>query len=173
MDEEIIFLLASHAEDGYRAYQGVIDGVRQEVVIPPGVEVAVHEGWLHEPTFARDMQHAEAEDAVLTIRRSAVIPLPVRPDVDEVYNLSDTLAHIARRVCYENELDAQVKQALEVHTLLGPGGMTPNGVRVNKRYCKDTHVPFLRAIIDLETRYRNRPKMLKYLRGVIGEIEAL
>ena len=93
--------------------------------------------------------------------------------MSETFGLDGIQAELARRIVRAPKLTEELRAVVRIHELLGPGGMTPNGVRVTKKYVQDDHARFLRAALDLEQRSRKRPPILRLLRSTLKEIEAL
>ena len=65
-------------------------------------------------------------------------------------------------------------EAVRIYDLLGPGGITPDNVKVTRDYCKIEHRLMLMAARDLENGHaRPRPPVIDLLNTAIREIEAL
>ena len=162
------FLLASHNEEGYRVYGARFVEGPMDLTLSQGVEVAIDDRWMSNPQFARDVQAGR-----VVVRRSDDVPESTLPDVSETFGLDGIQAELARRIVRAPKLTEELRAVVRIHELLGPGGMTPNGVRVTKKYVQDDHARFLRAALDLEQRSRKRPPILRLLRSTLKEIEAL
>lgn len=162
------FLIASHQTDGVRVYSSKWGGDEHDVVIASGVEVVVDKEWLSVPSFVRDVQ-----SGLICLRRDDIVPDARRPDVDMAWGLNPSQIGIAHKVCYSAEISPELKSIIQMHKILGPGGMTPTGASVTKSYVKNAHAQLLRATVDLEKRLKNRKPVLKLLATTLSEIEAI
>lgn len=164
------FMIVSHAEAGFRIYSSVINGRDESLVVPPGVEIVADKAWADAPTFARDVQQGR-----LLLRYADVLP-PARIEMSgEAYTLDPGQRGLARTIASTDwPFPQHVAEAVQIHKLLRPGGVTPDNVKVTRDYCKKSHRVTLLAAADFE---RQQPKprqpVLDFLAQTVSEIEAL
>lgn len=161
------FLLALNTSGGFRAYAGLIRDTHMELVLKPGAQKAIDEGWLSVPALVRDFQ-----GGVIELLRSSLVPDETLPLLDPKFGLVGSFESQAKRICY-GEYGEAIKELIELDKMLPAGGRRVPDVAVDKPYLKGKHLPFLSAVLDLESRHRARPQVLADVQAALERIEAL
>lgn len=167
-EDEGKFLVASHDTVGTRVYRGHLGESDIDLVIGQGEKVVIDDRWNDVSSFVRDVQKG-----IIKMWRTDTPPDVECPKVSHEYHLTPTQEAFVANICYHKELSDEVKARIKIHTVLGKGGVTMPGSSVSKKYVTVDHAQTLRAALDLETRYRNRPAVKKLLSQTLKEIEAL
>lgn len=162
------FLVVTHDEVGTRVYKGHLGDSDVDLVIRQGDQVVVDSRWNDVAAFVRDVKKG-----ILKLFRTDDPPDVERPKINPDFQLSPVQAAFVANICYHKELSNEVKERIKIHTALGKGGVTMPGSSVSKKFVTVEHAQTLRAALDLETRYRNRPAVKKLLTQTLKEIEAL
>jgi hypothetical protein len=141
-----------------------------DLVIPPGQKVVADEAFMNVPHFVRDM-----DDGILHVERSnrvpKVVPFTVSAKWDSV--LDNNQKQLARFICETEPLTEQIMGNINLHKLLGPGGVSKQGTKVTKRYLTEKHRVFLMATAELEATRKNREYVIKTLNDAVQAIDSL
>ncbi len=141
-----------------------------DLVLPMEQEIPVdYDYWRTVPHFARDVKAGK-----IALRRSEDVPGDQAHHLNADYEkqLTPDLKQLALLVC-SVDLDDQLLSALRLPDLLGETGLPKKGVKATKAYLKGTHMPFLQAIRELETRWKKRKEVLAEINRNIKKIEAM
>ena len=141
-----------------------------DLVMPPEQEVAVdYDYWRMVPHFARDVRSKK-----ISVRRSEDVPEDQTRRLNSEYEreLTPDLRQLALLIC-NVELDDQLLSAIRLPELLGDTGMPKKGVKATKAYLKGTHTTFLKAIRELESRWKKRKDVLAEINKNIKRIETM
>ena len=143
----------------------------EDLVIPPNFKVVADAAWKRVPHFVRDVQagtlHTEYSTSVPVNKA-----LTVSPEWEGTLNFNQV--EFAKLVCTtDTPLPPQIMENIQLHKLMGPGGIPRQNTRVTKRYLQENHRPMLLATIEMEGRHRNRPEVLKILDEAVKSIDSL
>ena len=162
------FLLVWHDRPGTMIVTSTNPDI-QDLVIPPYQKVVASRFFLEVPHFVRDV-----DDGILHTDMSRRVPALKDFSISSQYDsvLDQNQKGFIMKVCRE-DMSPQIRDNLELHKLLGPGGVTRKDTRVSVRWLKQTQRPMLQALAELEGRWRNRPEVLSIVNGAIEAIDAL
>jgi hypothetical protein len=142
-----------------------------DLVIPPGHKVVADNVWEGVAHFVRDVA-----EGLLHTEKSTVVPRNVELKVPAEYDsvLQPNQRELAKMICTtDSPLPQQVMENIQLHKLMGPGGVPKQGVKVTRKYLVENHRPFLQATVEMETSHRNRSEILSVLNDAIQKIDSL
>jgi hypothetical protein len=140
-----------------------------DLEIPPYQKVTASDEWLSVAHFVRDVA-----DGVLHTERSTTVPKIVKHEIDPQWDsvLDANQKEFVKTLCGSETVTPQLLENIQLHKLMGPGGVPKRGVKVRLQYLREKQRPMLQAAIDLEKTWKNRPELLKVLDEAILAIDA-
>jgi hypothetical protein len=163
------WLIAKHAGEGTLIIRSP-DKNLDDLIIPPFQEVVVGEEWLNVPWFSRDVS-----DGKIVLTRSDSVPSVVKHEISEEWasKLNDTQRAFVMMVCSGGEFKQIYKDNIELHKLLGPGGVQRPGTAVTKPFLQTKHRFLLNALLELEKSWKNRKEVLSVAEAALKAIDLL
>jgi hypothetical protein len=152
------------------------DRTREDLKIPPRQSVVIDETWLKVPHFVRRVAQGD-----VSLSRSDTVPEVTEMKVAEQYEglLTSNLKHLVVVIAScqldaNGELPPQYLSAIHIGDLLTDARVPRSReVSVTPEYLTTTHLHFLKALQDLETRYQNRRAVLKEVERALKHIREM
>lgn len=163
------FLIVWHDGAGTKIIGSPTPTDLPDLVIPPYQKVTADDAWLGVAHFVRDVA-----DGILHTDRSIVVPKVVKHDIAPQWDdvLDANQKEFVKTLCGLSVVTPQFRENLELHKLMGPGGIPKRGVKVTLHYLREKQRPMLQAAIDLEKSWQNRPGLIELMEEAILAIDA-
>jgi len=144
-----------------------------DLILPPNRWVEVHPVYEQHGIFRRDLKTGKFEGARAT-------EPPVERDLAIAQKWDNLLKPDQRQFVYHlcsveaKELNPQQKAMITIGQLVNDNGQPrTDNTRVTVAYLRETHRPFLHALLDLEKRWQARRSVIELVQKELARIDRL
>lgn len=141
-----------------------------EFIVRPWEHTMIEDAWLDDG----ELQRLVEEGVVEIVRSDKPMKNPDRnPNPVLVDGMSPAMVQTIKLIC-STPYSQQYEKVINLHHHLSPEtGMPKPGTLVTSDYLKRVHSRFLKAIVDLESRWQNRPGVISACTQALDAISRL